>query len=260
MNREPGSDPSESAGNDSRKSLGSVPVTRPGGRGRMSVHLHRDMENLHRLVISMSSLVEDMIDKATRVLCERRYEYATEVINTDSIVDEREVIVEEECLKILALHQPVASDLRRVTSVMKINYDLERIADLAVNIADRSRCLAEFPEFQVPDRTEQMVALTTQMVHGVLDAFVALDVTSARRIIRLDDAVDEHNREIIQELQTRMHQNPQSITSGLHCFSAVRHIERIADHAVNIAEDVIYLVEGEIVRHRHKVDANSNGA
>jgi phosphate transport system protein len=221
----------------------------------MSMHLHRDMENLQKLVLSVSAVAEEMIDKATRILCERRYEDASAVIAADSEVDRREVVIEEECLKILALHQPVASDLRRIASVLKINNDIERIADLAVNIAQRSQCLGDFPEFVVPDRVERMVDLTTQMVRGALNAFVSLDADNARRLIRLDDMVDEHNREIITELQTQMKQRPQSVEAALHCFSAVRHIERIADHAVNIAEDVIYLVEGDIVRHRHLADA-----
>jgi phosphate transport system protein len=220
----------------------------------MSLHLHRDMENLQRQVLSISAVAEEMIDRATRVLCERRYDDAAEVIEADSEVDTREVGIEEECLKILALHQPVASDLRRIAAVLKINNDVERIADLAVHIAQRAQGLAEFPEFVVPERTSRMVDLAMQMVRGALDAFVNLDAEAARRIIRLDDTVDELNREIIADLQVQMQRQPMSVEPGLHCFSAVRHIERIADHAVSIAEDVIYLVEGDIVRHRHLAD------
>jgi phosphate transport system protein len=249
MNSE--SSPNNPASENERRSAAPVPLNRPGGKIRMSMHLHRDVERLHGLVLSMSALVEDMIDKATRVLCERRFDLADSVIQADENIDAREVVIEEECLKILALHQPVASDLRRVTSILKINNDLERIADLAVNIADRGKCLAAYPQFNVPDRVEQIVTLATQMVRGVLDAFVNLDVPSSRRIIRLDNNVDEHNREIIAELQSRMHEDQNLIEPALHCFSAVRHVERIADHAVSIAEDVIYLVEGEIIRHRH---------
>jgi phosphate transport system protein len=221
----------------------------------MSVHLHRDMENLQKMVLAISAVAEEMIDRATRVLCQRRYDDAAMVIAADSEVDKREVEIEEECLKMLALHQPVASDLRRIASVLKINNDIERIADLAVNIAQRAQCLAEYPEFTVPDRVARMVDLTTQMVRGALDAFVNLDPASARRIIRLDDTVDQHNREIIDDLQSQMQQHPQTIPASLHCFSAVRHVERIADHAVNIAEDVIYLAEGDIVRHRHAAES-----
>lgn len=217
----------------------------------MSVHLHRDMENLQKRVLALSAVAEEMIDRARRVFCERKFDEAAAVIAMDSEVDEREVAIEEECLKILALHQPVASDLRRIAAVLKINNDIERIADLAVNIAQRSQCLAEFPEFVVPERVLQMVDLTTQMVRSALDSFVNLDAQAARRVIRLDDTVDQHNREIIDDLQTQMQQQPQSVAACLHCFSAVRHVERIADHAVNIGEDVIYLAEGAIVRHRH---------
>lgn len=221
----------------------------------MSVHLHRDMENLQKMVLSISAVTEGMIDQATRVLCERRYDEAAAVIANDSEVDEQEVLIEEECLKMLALHQPVASDLRRIASVLKINHDIERIADLAVNIAQRAQCLADFPEFVAPDRVTQIVDLTTQMVRGALDSFVNLDAASARRIIRLDDTVDQLNRDIIDELQLQMQQRPLSVPPSLHCFSAVRHVERIADHAVNIAEDVIYLAEGDIVRHRHAAES-----
>jgi phosphate transport system protein len=217
----------------------------------MSVHLHRDMENLQRMVLGLSAVAEEMIDRSRRVFCERKYDEAAAVIGMDSEVDEREVAIEEECLKMLALHQPVASDLRRIAAVLKINNDIERIADLAVNIAQRAQCLADFPEFVVPERVVQMVDLTTQMVRSALDSFVNLDAQAARRIIRLDDTVDQHNREIIDELETQMQERPQSVAACLHCFSAVRHVERIADHAVNIAEDVIYLAEGAIVRHRH---------
>lgn len=217
----------------------------------MSVHLHRDMENLQKMVLGLSAVAEEMIDRARRVFCERKFDEANAVIAMDSEVDEREVAIEEECLKMLALHQPVASDLRRIAAVLKINNDIERIADLAVNIAQRSQCLADFPEFVVPERVVQMVDLTTQMVRSVMDTFVNLDAQAARRIIRLDDTVDQHNREIIDDLQGQMQERPQSVAACLHCFSAVRHVERIADHAVSIAEDVIYLAEGAIVRHRH---------
>lgn len=217
----------------------------------MSVHLHRDMENLQKMVLGLSAVAEEMIDRARRVFCERKYDEAAAVIAMDSEVDEREVAIEEECLKMLALHQPVASDLRRIAAVLKINNDIERIADLAVNISQRSQCLADYPEFVVPERVVQMVDLTTQMVRSALDSFVSNDAQAARRIIRLDDTVDQHNREIIDDLQSQMQERPQLVAACLHCFSAVRHVERIADHAVSIAEDVIYLAEGAIVRHRH---------
>ncbi len=218
----------------------------------MSKHLQRDMDNIHREVLAMSAIVEEMIDKATLSLNERRIDLTAEVIKTDDLVDQREVKIEEECLKMLALHQPVAIDLRRVATVLKVNNDLERIADLAVNIAERSQNIDEYPDFPVPEMVSHMVALTTQMVRSSLDAFVNLDAAAARRIMMLDDDVDLHNRHVIEELQLIMQTRPELVPPALHCFSAARHIERIADHATNIAEDVIYLVEGDIVRHRNQ--------
>lgn len=216
----------------------------------MSKHLQRDLENVHLEMLSMSAIVEEMIDKASRALIEGDVELAAEVIHTDEQVNHGEVHIEEECLKMLALHQPVAIDLRRIATMVKVNNDLERIADLAVNIAERAQCLTAFPAFQMPARLERMVTLATQMVRGALDAFVNLDALSARRVCLHDDEVDEDNRRIIDELQDLMKRDPEMITPAMHAFSATRHVERIADHATNIAEDVIYLVEGEIARHK----------
>jgi len=191
-----------------------------------------------------------MIDKATQALNERKYNLADEVVNSDGYVDEHEVHVEEECLKMLALHQPVAVDLRRIATVMKVNNDLERIADLAVSIAQRAQAMSAYPAFPIPDQLPRMVVISTQMVRGSMDALVNLDSAYARRIMAMDNQVDQLNRDIIAELQELMQSQPNLVPAALHCFSAVRHTERIADHATNIAEDVVYLVEGEIVRHR----------
>lgn len=216
----------------------------------MSKHLQRDLENVHLALLSLSAIVEEMIDKASRALIEGDIEQAGEVIRTDEQVNQGEVHIEEECLKMLALHQPVAIDLRRISTVMKVNNDLERIADLAVNIAERAQNLAAFPQFPAPNRLEKMVTLATRMVHGALDSFVNLDTLTARRVCLLDEEMDDYNRRIIGELQEQMRQDPELIVPAMHAFSASRHLERIADHATNIAEDVIYLVEGEIARHK----------
>lgn len=216
----------------------------------MSKHLHRDLQHLHREILALSALVEEMIDRANRALRDRDVQEARTIVETDKEVDRREVAIEEDCLKMLALHQPVAVDLRRIATVLKVNSDLERIADLAVNIAQRGRSLADFPTFPIPDRLQWMVDISTEMVHGALDAFVNLDPRAALRICARDDEVDRLNAEVISELQTLMSSNPQTVAPAMHCFSASRHIERIADHATNIAEDVIYLVEGEIIRHQ----------
>jgi phosphate transport system protein len=217
----------------------------------MTKHLHRDLEALHQEVLALSAIVEEMIDKAGMAICEGRVDLADEVIGTDTEVDGREVRIEEECLKMLALHQPVAIDLRRIATVLKVNNDLERIADLAVNVAERSQALAEHPGFPMPVNLSRMLGLAMQMVHSALDFFVNMDARGARQVMLLDDEVDVLNVQVIQELQARMQETPSMVVPCLQCFSASRHIERIADHATNIAEDVIYLAEGNIVRHQH---------
>jgi phosphate transport system protein len=222
----------------------------------MSKHLQRDLESLNRELLNISSMVEEMIDKATQALANRRLDLADEVVNSDNYVDQHEVHVEEECLKMLALHQPVAIDLRRIATVLKVNGDLERIADLAVSIAQRAQAMDAFPAFVIPDRVPRMVVLAKQMVRGAMNSFVNLDAMEARRIIAIDKSVDQDNRDIIAELQIAMQRQPDAVPAALHCFSAVRHIERIADHATNIAEDVIYLAEGDIIRHRKTAESS----
>jgi phosphate transport system protein len=226
----------------------------------MSKHLQRDLDHLNDELLKISSMVEEMIDKATQALIERRVQLADEVVGSDEYVDRHEVHVEEDCLKMLALHQPVAVDLRRIATVLKVNNDLERIADLAVSIAQRAKAMDEFPAFPIPEQLPSIVNLSTQMVRGAMDAFVNMDVASARRIMALDATVDQLNRDIIVELQNTMQKRPELVAAALHCFSAVRHIERIADHATNISEDVVYLVEGDIVRHRHLREVSPDSA
>jgi phosphate transport system protein len=216
----------------------------------MSKHLQRDLETLQRDILGMGAMVEEAVYKAIRALQERDAELAGEVIEGDNAIDECENRIEEDCLKILALHQPVATDLRRVVAVLAINVDLERMADLAVDIAERAEVLVLPPFIPVPDALQRMTDLATTMVRQCLDAFVNLDVPTARKVVRLDDEVDRLNAAIIAELVATMRQSPDYIEPGLSLFSAVRHLERIADHATNVAEDVVYLAEGEIVRHR----------
>jgi phosphate transport system protein len=215
----------------------------------MSKHLERDLENLQQDILAMAAAVEAAVHKAIRALRGRDVSLAREVIAGDEPINRKENDVEEECLKMLALHQPVAADLRRIAAVLKINTDLERMADLAVNIAERALRLTELPFFPVPEKLQHMTELTTGMVRQSLECFVRPDTRLARRVCRLDDEVDRCNAEIIQELIGTMRAAPELVEPGLSLFSAVRHLERIADHATNIAEDVIYQVEGDIVRH-----------
>lgn len=217
----------------------------------MSMHLQRDLESLEQNLLNQSSVVEQMVFRACQSLRELRVDIVQEVLASEETVNYREVEIEEECLKILALHQPVAIDLRRVATVLKINGDLERIADLAVNIGERTHSLSLYPDFQMPANLDKMAESAISMVRDALDSFVRLDVELARDVCNRDDVVDELNRQVISDVQSLIESTPSDIEPAFHFYSASRHVERIADHATNIAEDVIYLVDGDIARHRH---------
>ena len=221
----------------------------------MSKHLERDLESLERDVLSQSAQVEEMIRLACRGLYDRRLGVSEDLQDLEPQINRREVRIEEECLKILALHQPVAVDLRRVATVLKLNSDLERIADLAVNLGERNESIAIAPELPLPEFLERMAEAAIEMVRDALDAFVDSDADLARRVCTRDDEVDGYNRRVIASVYEVVRSKPDLVEPALHLFSASRHVERIADHATNIAEDVIYLVEGEITRHKNPLEA-----
>jgi len=223
----------------------------------MSIHLIRDLENLHRDILSMCANVEEMIHIAVQGFLQPRPELNTELLERDNDIDRMDVKIEEDCLKILALHQPVAIDLRRITTVMKIAGELERVADLAVNIAERACSLLSIDSMNVPEKLQEMAKSSLEMLHQSIDSYVELDSQLAQRVIKEDSVIDEMNRGIINDLTVLMQTNSEHIEAGLHLFSSSRHIERIADHATNIAEDVVYLVEGEIIRHRLKLESHT---
>jgi phosphate transport system protein len=220
----------------------------------MSIHLQRDLDALHRDLLTMCATVESMIHMAVDELRHPSFEQARELTEKDDEIDRMDVHLEEECLKMLALHQPVAIDLRRITSVMKISAELERVADLGVNIAERACGIAASPEITVPDNMQEMSHQALDMLHRSIDAYVQLDAELARQVCSEDELVDELNRRIIDELTQTMKRAPNLIEPAMHLFSASRQIERVADHATNIAEDVVYLVEGEIIRHRAQME------
>jgi len=219
----------------------------------MSKHLQRGLDALRQSLVCQFASVEQMIQLAVRSLVERRTDLADRVIASDKEVDDAEIHIEEECLKLLALYQPVATDLRRVVIVIKVNSDLERMADLACNIAERARALDRYPLFEPPAELSEMVHAATDMVRNALDAFVEEDPAKAAEVIRTDSLVDTLNRVVIDLLHEMMIRDPEFIEPAVHCFSASRHLERIGDLAESISEDVIYLVEGEIIRHKHGV-------
>jgi phosphate transport system protein len=218
----------------------------------MSEHMKRAIDSLKTKLLTLCGVVEDNLLKAVASIQRRDARLAQEVIDSDDRIDGIEVDVEEECLKILALHQPVAIDLRFIITALKINNDLERIGDLAVNIAERGEFLATQERIEVPFDFERMAEKTTAMVRSSLDALVNLDCALAYQVWNADDEVDAINRQMYNQVKESILQNPVWIDQLIHMLSVSRHMERIADHATNIAEDVIYMVEGHIVRHRHE--------
>jgi phosphate transport system protein len=222
----------------------------------MPKQLQLDLEQIHQDLLALAASVEAAIHDATEALRECNTALARNVVKGDDEIDREENRVEDECLKVLARHQPVASDLRRVCCAMMINVDLERMGDLAANIAERAIVLGKHPGVPVPDELQAMTDLTALMVRQALEAFLREDARLARSVCRLDDEVDRFNVRCIEEIVAAMKKDPALIEPGVSLFSAVRHLERIADHATNIAEDVVYLVEGEIVRHRPEAIQN----
>ncbi len=216
----------------------------------MPRHLQMELDNLKKELLHIASMVENATEKALVALIERRGELAQEVIDEDDLINDKEVRIEEECLKILALYQPVANDLRFVITVLKVNNDIERVGDLAVNIAERAIYLSTREMLTVTLDLPEMISDVITMLRGSLDALTQKDTKLARRIIAMDDKVDEANRKAFKVLQQLMHKNPNTIKRAVHLLSASRHLERIADLATNICEDVVYMVEGEVIRHQ----------
>ncbi len=216
----------------------------------MSIHLTKEIEKLKKMILALSAMVEESVQRAVRALDNRDPILAKCVIDSDYEVDKKEVDVEEECLKILALHQPVAIDLRLIIAVLKINNDLERVADLAVNVAERAQFLATQERLPIMFNFSRMAEKAQAMLHKSLDALVNLDPKLAHEVCIADDEVDAMNREAYMMVQDGIRSHPEQMEALIHLLSVSRHLERIADHATNIAEDVIYMCQGEIVRHR----------
>jgi phosphate transport system protein len=215
----------------------------------MSQHFVRSLVDLNRAVLEVGALVEESINKAILALVNRRADLAREVIAGDDDIDKAEISVEEMCLQILALHQPVAHDLRFIVSVLKVNSDLERMGDLAANIAERALTLAQDPPLVTSVDLTNMAEHVRAMTRDVLNALVNLDAGLARQVCAHDDIVDRLNHEQREALTRIMHDRPEDLDRAMLTLFASRHLERIADHAVNIAEDVVYMVEGEVIRH-----------
>ncbi len=215
----------------------------------MSVHLQNEIDHLKKSLLSLCAAVEAQAEKAVRALLNRDAELADEVEQGDEEIDRREVEVEEECLRVLALYQPVANDLRLVVSALKMNNDLERIGDLAVNIAHKAAALAAESDRELPVDVTAMWSRTQGMLRDSLDAMVNLDVELAKDVCGRDDEVNRMKRDARVKIEKLISEDPQANRCLLRLMAACRNLERMADLATNIAEDVIYLVEGRIIRH-----------
>ncbi len=216
----------------------------------MSKHLQRDLEHLKKELLSLGSMVEDVTNKAITALVDRRIDLAEEVMDGDDFIDDKENQVEEACLKVLALHQPVAADLRFIVAVLKVNNDLERMGDLSVNIAERAAYLSTQEQLDVSLDFPRMAEGVRKMLRDSLDALTNRDTALAWKVLMMDDEIDAINRDMYTILQDLMRRDPETITRAVHALSASRHLERIADLATNIAEDVVFMVDGELIRHR----------
>jgi phosphate transport system protein len=228
----------------------------PGGdwdaeRISLGRHFIRDLEGLWGGALKLAGVVEEALTHSVRALCDGRADLASQVKGEERAIDRWEVQIERECLKVLALHQPVASDLRRVAAVLKINRDLERISDLARNIARRVQKLAvdDPGVFPIPQELEIMALEALEQVRNSLDALTNSDANGARAVIASDGRVDRHYRVVLKELKSEIRRDPDRLNTWFRLINTARNLERIADHASNIAEAVIYFREGDIIRH-----------
>ena len=215
----------------------------------MTIHFQSELEKIKKRILALGSMVEERVRMAVKAIDTNDMEVVEKIINTDYEIDETEVEVEEECLKVLALHQPVAVDLRFVICVIKINNDLERIADEAVNIAQRIQVIAKSDKDEIAFDYSTMSEKAQLMLKKSLDAFINLDLDLAFNVLTMDDEVDTMHRNSYDSIKQSLADHPEKIGFFINMYLISRHIERIADHATNIAEEVIYLIEGEIVRH-----------
>jgi len=215
----------------------------------MERHLDQDLDRVRQMLLRMGGMVEGMAAKATQALLERSARLCTEVIEGDHEVDQLEMEIDETCHSILGRKQPTAVDLRFLVAVMKINGDLERIGDSAVNIAQSVEQINDQPPLKPYIDLPHLSELVQKMVRNSLDAFVRKDVQLATEVCGSDDEVDGLYKQIFRELLTYMIEDPKTVSRALHLLLISRNLERIADHATNIAEDVIYYVEGRDIRH-----------
>jgi phosphate transport system protein len=215
-------------------------------------HFEEELQALKERLLQMGALVEERVHQAVLALMERRAELAGRVIAGDREVNELQIEIDDRALKLLALQQPMATDLRLITAAIKINADLERIGDQAVNVAENALKIMDHPPLKPLIDIPRMAELAEAMARDALDAFVRKDAALARSVLVRDDEVDQHKDHVFRVLLTYMMADPGTIERALGLILVSRNLERIADHATNIAEDVIFLVEAKDVRHHHE--------
>ncbi len=218
----------------------------------MTLHFRREIEHLKEMILELGTIVEETLQNAITALAEGDKETAQQILDDDQRIDMKEVKVEEECLKILALHQPVARDLRYVIAVLKINNDLERVGDLASNIAERVLSVASERDIMAKFDFGTMLEMVLKMLRLSMNALINQDAATGREVCKLDDEVDRAHEEKFRIIQEFIIEDPTRAPIYIQYLSVSRYLERIADQTTNIAEDVIYMVEGDIIRHDKK--------
>jgi phosphate transport system protein len=215
----------------------------------METHFQQELQELKESLIKMAALVEEAINDAVQSLVKRDSDLAKKTFEEEDKINAMEIAIDDKCLKLLALRQPMAADLRFITSAMKIVTDLERMGDQAINIAERAISLNQELQLKPYLDIPEMAKITQSMVKDVLDAFVNQDPKLARSVCERDDLVDGLNDQVFRELLTYMYEDPQTITRAVHLMIVCRCLERIADHATNLAEDVIFMLDARVIKH-----------
>ncbi len=215
----------------------------------MTKRFQRELEKIKKMILALGAVVESQVRLANKALDGFHTNIADTIIQSDLTIDEMEVEVEEECLKVMALHQPVAADLRFIVAVIKINNDLERIGDETVNIAERIKAVSKEAKTDLAFDYGSMIAQAEIMLKLSLDALIHVDLEAAFKVLTMDDDVDEVNQTAHSRIGKAIHKNPDQANNLLDLLLISCHVERIADHTTNIAEEVIYMIEGDIVRH-----------
>ena len=215
----------------------------------MQRHVDQELADLRTQILRMGTLVEEQIEGSIKALVDRDVDLAWQIIERDTMVNSLDVDIDERCIKLLALQAPTAKDLRFVTTGMKISTELERMSDLAENICERVIELNEEPQLKPYIDIPRMASWTMQMVRESLNAFVQSDAALARKVCADDDFIDDLTHQLFRELLSFMIENPGTITRAIRLTFIGKYLERIADHATNVSELVIYMVEGKNVRH-----------